>query len=170
MPFSKRPVHDVLIKVPHHPDQHYDPGTIVRHDREHDRQKPGPGAVLKRSEQAPPIKRNKPRRTAAQARLAFEQKYGNMLVIDDLPSHTAHALCESASSDGPSFVNPEHGYFCDMQTKTIHPVCKTQNGTAVCFEMDQKQLGKFNWLLVLMPFCIMGIESLWPASERCPSR
>lgn len=63
-----------------------------------------------------------------------------MLVIDDLPSHTAHGLCESATSAGPSFVNPEHGYFCDMQTKTIHPICQGQNST-ICFDMEQKQIG-----------------------------
>lgn len=98
---------------------------------------------MKRSETAPPRKRSKPRVSAAEAKLAFEEKYRDKLVVDDVPSHNALALCESAASAGPSFVNPEHGYFCDMQTKMIHPVCKEQNGTDVCFDMEQRDLGKF---------------------------
>ncbi|KKY32485.1 hypothetical protein UCDDA912_g07557 [Diaporthe ampelina] len=140
--------------------QHHDPDSIIYHDRENDRQGPSPSAALKRSEPAPPVKRSKSRRTAAEAQLAFEQKYGNMLVVDDVPSHTAHALCESATSAGPSFVNPEHGYFCDMQTKTIHPVCKMQNGTAVCFEMEQEQLGKLTQSRVSVLVGTMGISRL----------
>lgn len=99
---------------------------------------------MKRSEPAPPLKRSRARRSAAEAKLAFEQKFRDKLVVDDVPSHNAHALCESANSAGPSFVNLEHGYFCDMQTKTIHPVCKEQNDKSVCFDMEQKDLGKFS--------------------------
>lgn len=98
---------------------------------------------MKLSETAPLRKRSKPKRSAAEAKLAFEEKYRDKLVIDDVPSHNAHALCESAASAGPSFVNPEHGYFCDMQTKTIHPVCKEKNGTIVCFDTEQNHLGRF---------------------------
>ncbi|KAG6368611.1 hypothetical protein INS49_002824 [Diaporthe citri] len=122
--------------------QHYDPAYIIHHHRDHNNQQPGRPPVLKRSETAPPRKRSKPKLSAAEAKLAFEEKYRNKLVVDDVPAHNAHALCESASSAGPSFVNPEHGYFCDMQTKTIHPVCKEQDGKDVCFDMEQRELGK----------------------------
>ncbi|KAL2285018.1 hypothetical protein FJTKL_08546 [Diaporthe vaccinii] len=120
--------------------QHYDPRNIIYNDRE---EQPGGPPSLKLSETAPLRKRSKPKRSAAEAKLAFEEKYRDKLVIDDVPSHNAHALCESAGSTGPSFVNPEHGYFCDMQTKTIHPVCKGKNGTSVCFDTEQNELGEF---------------------------
>lgn len=65
-----------------------------------------------------------------------------MLVVDDLDSHDAHTLCESRSSAGPSFLNPKKGFFCDMETKKVYPVCEAQNRGAVCFDVEQNQLGK----------------------------
>lgn len=97
--------------------------------------------MLKRSEHAPPRKRTKPRRSAAEAKLAFEEQWRDKVVVDDIPSHTAHALCEAAGSAGPSFVNPEDGYFCDMETKEIYPVCKVQKGEHICFDLEQSELG-----------------------------
>ncbi|KAI3397113.1 hypothetical protein diail_11174, partial [Diaporthe ilicicola] len=66
-----------------------------------------------------------------------------MLVIDDLDSHDAHQLCESPISDGPNFVNPKHGFYCDMQTKNLYQLCKSQNNndaSSVCFDMEQTEL------------------------------
>lgn len=65
-----------------------------------------------------------------------------MLVINDLESQRAHTLCESSSSAGPNFLNPKDGFFCDMQTKTVYPVCASQNQTTVCFDLEQNELGK----------------------------
>lgn len=93
--------------MPYQTDQHLDPAHIVIHKRDD-----AEAAEAYRSEPTPSRKRDKPRRSVAEAKLAFERKYGNILVIDDLPSHTARSLCESTTSAGPSFVNPEHGYYC----------------------------------------------------------
>lgn len=98
--------------------------------------------VLKRSEPAPPRKRTHPKRSATEAKFAFEQQWRDKVVVDDVSSHNARALCESDTSAGPSFVNPEDGYFCDMRTKKIHPVCKEKDGKFVCFDVDQNDLGK----------------------------
>lgn len=84
------------------------------------------------------------RRSVAAAKLRFEQKWGDILVVDDLSSHTAHTLCESSTSAGPSFVNVDDGYFCDMQTKTVYPVCeeeKKEQQQKVCFDTEQNELG-----------------------------
>lgn len=124
-------------------DQHYDPNSIIYHNREDDKQKPGEAPLYKRSEQAPPRKRTKPRRTPEQAKIAFEDTWRDKVVIDDVPSHTARALCGSDLSAGPSFVNPEDGFFCDMQIKKVHPVCKEEHGNNVCYDLEQRQLGKF---------------------------
>ncbi|KAG8159251.1 hypothetical protein KVR01_010912 [Diaporthe batatas] len=121
--------------------QHLDPAHIVIHKRND-----AEAAGVYNSEQTPPRKRNKPRRSVAEAKLAFDKKYSNMLVIDDLPSHTARSLCESKSSAGPNFVNPEHGYYCDMKAKAIHPVCSgahnPRRNNTFCFDMEQNELGK----------------------------
>ena len=137
--------------MPRHLDQHWEPDKIIFHSRENGKQKPWDSVAhgVKLLEPAPSRERSQPQRSVAQAELAFEQKYGNKLVIDDLSSHTAHDLCESETSAGPNFVNPEDGYFCDMQTKTIHPICKRQDGTAVCFDMEQNELGKLTQLRLL---------------------
>lgn len=40
-------------------------------------------------------------------------------------------------------MNKEDGYFCDMQDKTIYPVCvKNKAGEEVCFDTEQNDLGK----------------------------
>ncbi|POS71966.1 hypothetical protein DHEL01_v209640 [Diaporthe helianthi] len=121
--------------------QHWDPAHIIIHKGD-----ASEAAEIQRSEPKASRKRTKNRRSVTEAKVAFESKYSNMLVIDDLPSHTASSLCQSATSAGPNFVNPEHGYFCDMKTKTIHPVCSgahspRQNST-LCFDMEQTELGK----------------------------
>jgi len=46
--------------------------------------------------------------------------------------HSAKALCESATSFGPDFVNVEEGYFCDMDAKRMWPLC-TDEITNNCF-------------------------------------
>lgn len=85
------------------------------------------------------------RRSVAAAKLRFEQKWGDILFIDDVPDHTAHTLCQSPNSAGPNVLNEEEGYYCDMLSKTLHPVCKKekeQEQDKVCFDTVQRELGK----------------------------
>lgn len=104
---------------------------------------PKPEPDLKDPKPEPDPEHPRQRRSlAAAAKLRFQQKYGNMLVIDDLDSHKAHTLCESSSSAGPNFLNPKDGFFCDMETKTVYPVCEPQNNGTVCFDVEQNELGK----------------------------
>lgn len=85
------------------------------------------------------------RRSVAAAKLRFEQKWGDILIIDDAPAHTAHSLCQSPNSAGPSFLNEEEGYYCDMHSKTLHPVCKKEKEQdKVCFDTEQIELGKLS--------------------------
>lgn len=127
--------------MPYQTDQHLDPAHIVIHNQD------GAETAEKHHSKRTPLgKRNRPRRSVAEAELAFKKKYGKILVIDDLPSHTAIGLCQSATSAGPNFVNPDEGYYCDMELKAIHPVCSEthsprQNSTS-CFDMEQNELGK----------------------------
>lgn len=83
------------------------------------------------------------RSVQAAAKLRFEQKWGDVLIIDDVPAHTAHSLCQSPNSAGPNFLNEEEGYYCDMHSKTLHPVCtKKEEQDKVCFDTEQNELGK----------------------------
>jgi hypothetical protein len=123
--------------------QHHDPAHII-----YDEKDDAGNSRVQRSEPIPSDKRRRPRRSVAEAKLAFEQRYGDLLVIDDLSYHTAHSLCESDTSAGPSFVNPVEGYYCNMKTKTLHPICsedrrpRGQNRT-VCFDMEKNDLGEY---------------------------
>lgn len=62
-------------------------------------------------------------------------------------AHTATKLCESATSSGPDFVSYEEGKFCDMDTRTVWPLCKTESDPE-CFDVDAgdfrvvKRMGK----------------------------
>ncbi|KAG8165942.1 hypothetical protein KVR01_004494 [Diaporthe batatas] len=89
---------------------------------------------------------------AAAASLRFQRKYSNMLVINDLDEHRAHDLCGSTSSAGPNFLNPKDGFFCEMQTKTVYPVCTAQNHTSACFDTEQGQLGKMSTRVFALNF------------------
>lgn len=50
----------------------------------------------------------------------------NRLVVSKISQHKAADLCNSKTSWGPDFVGSD-GYFCDMHTKTMTPVCSFHN-------------------------------------------
>nr|OQO18117.1 hypothetical protein B0A51_14387 [Rachicladosporium sp. CCFEE 5018] len=61
------------------------------------------------------------------------------VVISDFKAHTATEVCGSDTSRGPSFVSTHDGTYCDMSTKTSHPVCSDIVKTG-CFDVDALQL------------------------------
>ena len=72
---------------------------------------------------------------------------GKQIVESKIHTHTATSLCESKTSRGPDFVSLTEGKFCDMETKTLWPVCKDKVDDD-CFDNDThimrgvKKLGK----------------------------
>lgn len=91
----------------------------------------------------------------------FGQKYDNVLIIDDKNHHVAETLCESKTSAGPDFVNPQKGTFCDMKTKTVYPLCnggagvpasnatvaaREDKAAGACFDFEAKMLSEFIFL------------------------
>ncbi|KAK2608146.1 hypothetical protein N8I77_006774 [Diaporthe amygdali] len=130
--------------------QSHDPTGIIYEKQETDDH----GVPLSYSKPATSRENARTRRSVAVAKFRFEQKWSNVLVVDDLPAHSAHTLCESSSSAGPSFVNEEDGYFCDMETRTVYPVCKQQSHTDVCFDTEQNDLGE-------LPNCDICYVSEW---------
>lgn len=59
------------------------------------------------------------------------------LITSNITSHKSSNLCNSATSWGPDFVGSD-GYFCDMETKTLTPLCITENVDG-CMEIDNSQ-------------------------------
>ena len=59
-----------------------------------------------------------------------------VLVISDIEAHSAEDLCASDFSRGPDFVSQYEKKFCDMTTKTTHPLCDGSVKTD-CFDVDQ---------------------------------
>lgn len=106
--------------------------------------------------QGPPSRREKRK---LQRRGQFAQRFDNILIIDDIPQHTAQRLCEDQTSAGPDFVNPVDGVFCDMKSKTTYPLCDDGsvapptygNGTrdkssmVPCFDIETKTLSEQIW-------------------------
>jgi hypothetical protein len=57
-----------------------------------------------------------------------------LIVSQNITSHTAHDLCGSDTSYGPDFVGSD-GYYCDMGSKTLFPLCSTENIDG-CLDID----------------------------------
>ncbi|KAM7183338.1 hypothetical protein V8F33_013645 [Rhypophila sp. PSN 637] len=78
-----------------------------------------------------------------QAARIEETKRPAHLVVTSFGAHSARELCESSSSWGPDLVNPEEGYYCDMESKTLWAVCDKDgegNKKAGCFDMNTNRL------------------------------
>ena len=58
-----------------------------------------------------------------------------VLVVSDIEAHSAESLCNSDRSRGPDFVSHHEKTFCDMKTKTTHPLCEGSAQTD-CFALD----------------------------------
>lgn len=75
-----------------------------------------------------------------------QQKSTNVLVVDDLPEHTAVALCASETSNGPDLLNPDGG-FCEMKIKTLCPLCKSgksKEAARVLQQLDNGELWEWH--------------------------
>ncbi|UNI23727.1 hypothetical protein JDV02_009529 [Purpureocillium takamizusanense] len=80
-----------------------------------------------------PISKRPQKRVERRARLPWmEQK----LVMSNITQHTAEELCTSTTSYGPDFVGSD-GKFCDMGTKTLSPLCSTENVPG-CIDINNK--------------------------------
>lgn len=60
-----------------------------------------------------------------------EQPFDHIITDD---THSAEDLCKSETSYGPSFVNTQEGFFCDMDTKTLYPSCD-RAPRAICYTL-----------------------------------
>jgi hypothetical protein len=59
------------------------------------------------------------------------------LIMSNFTSQPAEELCNSATSWGPDFIGPD-GRFCDMASKTLAPLCATEE-TDGCVEVDEEK-------------------------------
>ncbi|OAR01230.1 hypothetical protein LLEC1_00186 [Akanthomyces lecanii] len=48
------------------------------------------------------------------------------LVVSNITQHSTEELCSSETAWGPDFIGSD-GYFCDMSSKTLIPICSKQN-------------------------------------------
>ena len=56
-----------------------------------------------------------------------------VVIISMSPQHSARELCQSPTSWGHDFVSVTENVFCDMELKTLWPVCDTKAKSA-CFD------------------------------------
>jgi hypothetical protein len=59
------------------------------------------------------------------------------LVVSHLPGHSASELCKDEMSLGSDFVSIEEGFYCNMETATLWPLCSTVQVTD-CFDLSTK--------------------------------
>jgi hypothetical protein len=104
--------------------------------------------------QRPESKRDTPVKTNIKARAEVPTKketkvkrrphrrgISDRLIITAKQVHSARELCESETSYGPDTVSTVEGLFCDMETKTLYPVCEEgTNNNDICFDVDSKHL------------------------------
>jgi len=57
-----------------------------------------------------------------------------VVIISTSPQHSATELCQSPSSWGHDFVSADENVFCDMEPKTLWPVCDAETNSA-CFDV-----------------------------------
>ncbi|EGD93027.1 hypothetical protein TESG_00584 [Trichophyton tonsurans CBS 112818] len=63
------------------------------------------------------------------------------LVISDSEFHSAEKLCISDTSMGPDFVHTGEGLFCDMDAKTLYPLCTgIEEKGADCFDLNAQRV------------------------------
>lgn len=75
--------------------------------------------------------------TAKRATPSRIQEVADRLVISSRTDERAQELCESETSYGPDFVGSD-GMYCDMETKTMSPLCSFQKVDG-CFEVDEEK-------------------------------
>lgn len=65
------------------------------------------------------------------------------LIVNSRPQQSAIRLCRSPTSRGSDFASTDEGIFCDMETKTLYPLCSGEI-QAGCFDLqaDELQLRK----------------------------
>lgn len=64
------------------------------------------------------------------------------IVVSNVTQHSAEELCSSETSWGPDFIGSD-GYFCDMSSKTLTPLCSKQNvNGCINFDDDDKAISK----------------------------
>ena len=93
-----------------------------------------------------------------------------VLVVSDIEAHSAEDLCTSGSSFGPDFVSQYEKKFCDMATKTTHPLCGGSVQTD-CFDIDQagKKLRKRGWKGSGVSKAYQNVHS-WSANDAGSSK
>ncbi|KAL9087510.1 MAG: hypothetical protein Q9165_006621 [Trypethelium subeluteriae] len=57
------------------------------------------------------------------------------IIITEYPEHQTEQLCSSKTSYGPSMANVHEGLFCDMEKKTLLPICNDRNVTCSCLDI-----------------------------------
>jgi hypothetical protein len=60
------------------------------------------------------------------------------LVVSNLTQHKAGDLCSSETSWGPDFIGTD-GQLCDMEAKTLTPLCTTKNVEGCIVINDDKK-------------------------------
>lgn len=77
--------------------------------------------------------------TSRHRRRQPHDQFSSKLVVSESDQHngTSKELCTSPTSYGPSFVSLAEHAFCDMETKTLWPLCDDGfSGDGACFDLD----------------------------------
>ncbi|KAI0410605.1 hypothetical protein F5X98DRAFT_368690 [Xylaria grammica] len=64
----------------------------------------------------------------------------NTLIVTPYAEHSARELCESDTSRGPDTVSLDERLFCDMETKSLFPLCEDGGFNTFCFDLENKRL------------------------------
>ncbi|KAJ8106598.1 hypothetical protein ONZ43_g7013 [Nemania bipapillata] len=62
------------------------------------------------------------------------------LIVTPYPDHSARELCNSTTSWGPDTVSLNERLFCDMETKSLFPLCGDNGVITFCFDLQTERM------------------------------
>ena len=88
-----------------------------------------------------PFTNEDPKRSVPGAkRTVRSEALASQLIVSNVSSHSARALCESKTSYGPDFVSYSEQMFCDIDAKLLWPVCNDDEQEYGCFDLNAESL------------------------------
>ena len=72
-----------------------------------------------------------------QARIQREERWVNQVARQRNNQHSARSVCATPNSYGPNFLSEWDGWFCDLQSHTLYPVCERDDqDKRACYDVE----------------------------------
>ena len=78
---------------------------------------------------------------ARQARIQRDERFAKQVARQRTNGHSAIAVCQNPNTVGPNFLSLHDGWFCDITSRILYPVCEPndQNKRA-CYDLEEEEI------------------------------